>query len=187
MGHSQRAAHILQQCRTAHTDQLQPSPSDTLLHSSRLRGFIFCLFLFFLFSPHHTACRILVPRAGIEPTPSPVEAQSLNYWTAREVPDCVFMRSLCPLQRISALGRREELWSVRYPLSLSCSFVPATSGSLRVFFYPPPFFFLIWPLCVACRILVPPPGIEPAPSEVKAPSPNHWTTREFPSFTPLVS
>ena len=32
----------------------------------------------------------------------------------------------------------------------------------------------------ACGILVPQPGIEPGPSAVKAPSPNHWTAREFP-------
>ena len=32
------------------------------------------------------ACVILVPRAGIEPTPPAVEAWSLNHWTAREVP-----------------------------------------------------------------------------------------------------
>ena len=32
----------------------------------------------------------------------------------------------------------------------------------------------------ACWILVPWPGIEPAYSAVKAQSPNHWTTREFP-------
>ena len=31
-----------------------------------------------------------------------------------------------------------------------------------------------------CGILVPQPGIEPAPTAVKAPSPNHWTAREFP-------
>ncbi|KAM9030797.1 cyclin-dependent kinase 20-like isoform 4-T9 [Megaptera novaeangliae] len=30
------------------------------------------------------------------------------------------------------------------------------------------------------RILAPRPGIEPRPSAVKAQSPNHWTTREFP-------
>ena len=33
---------------------------------------------------------------------------------------------------------------------------------------------------VACGILVPRPGIEPRPSAVRAQSPNHWTTREFP-------
>ena len=29
------------------------------------------------------------------------------------------------------------------------------------------------------RILVPQPGIEPGPMAVKAPSPNHWTTKEL--------
>ena len=33
---------------------------------------------------------------------------------------------------------------------------------------------------MACRILVPQPGIEPRPLAVKAWSPNHWTAREFP-------
>ena len=40
-------------------------------------------FFFFL---HRAACRILVPRPGMEPTPPAVEAQSPNYWTARQVP-----------------------------------------------------------------------------------------------------
>ena len=30
---------------------------------------------------------------------------------------------------------------------------------------------------MACRILVPPPGIEPMPLAVEALSPNHWTAR----------
>ena len=33
---------------------------------------------------------------------------------------------------------------------------------------------------MACGILVPRPGVEPKTSAVKAPSPNHWTAREFP-------
>ena len=32
-------------------------------------------------------------------------------------------------------------------------------------------------------ILVPPPGIEPGATAVKAPSPNHWIAREFPIST----
>ena len=32
----------------------------------------------------------------------------------------------------------------------------------------------------ACGILVPQPGIKPRSSAVRAQSPNHWTTREFP-------
>ena len=31
---------------------------------------------------------------------------------------------------------------------------------------------------MACRMLVPPPGIKPKLSAVKARSPNHWTARE---------
>ena len=42
------------------------------------------------------------------------------------------------------------------------------------------FFLFFWPWPMACRILVPPPGIEPRPSAVKALSPNHWTAREVP-------
>ena len=39
-----------------------------------------------VFWPHCTACGILVPRADIEPEPPALEAQSLNHWTAREIP-----------------------------------------------------------------------------------------------------
>ena len=39
-----------------------------------------------IFWPCHTACRIVVPRPGIEPSLSAVEAQSLNHWTSRKVP-----------------------------------------------------------------------------------------------------
>ena len=41
------------------------------------------------------------------------------------------------------------------------------------------FVLCFWLCCAACGILVPRPGIEPAPSAVKARSPDHWTTREF--------
>ena len=41
------------------------------------------------------------------------------------------------------------------------------------------FFFLAMP--TTCGILVPWPGIEPRAPAVEAPSPNHWTTRKFPS------
>ena len=42
-------------------------------------------------------------------------------------------------------------------------------------------FFLFWPHCTACGILVSWPRIEPrCPIAVKAQSPNHWTTREVP-------
>ena len=34
--------------------------------------------------------------------------------------------------------------------------------------------------CLVCRILVPRPGSERSPTAMKAPSLNHWTTRELP-------
>ena len=41
---------------------------------------------------------------------------------------------------------------------------------------------LLWPRCLACGILVPRPGIEPAPPAVEAWSLNLRTTREVPSL-----
>ena len=41
------------------------------------------------------------------------------------------------------------------------------------------FFFFFWLYRVACGILVHQPGIKFQPSAVEAPSPDHWTTREF--------
>ena len=40
------------------------------------------------------------------------------------------------------------------------------------------FFIFSWPCWAACRILVPPPGIEPALLALETWSLNHWTTRE---------
>ena len=39
-----------------------------------------------LFFGRHKACGILVPQPGIERALPDLEAQSLNHWTAREVP-----------------------------------------------------------------------------------------------------
>ena len=48
-------------------------------------------FLNFFFWPCPTACGILLPWPGIEPTTPAVEAQSLNHWTAREVPKLLIL------------------------------------------------------------------------------------------------
>ena len=42
--------------------------------------------LFWFFWPCHAACGILVPQQGIEPVPPAWDVQSLNHWTATEVP-----------------------------------------------------------------------------------------------------
>ena len=41
------------------------------------------------------------------------------------------------------------------------------------------FLFTSWPCRLACRILVPWPGIEPVPPAVEAQHPYHWTAKEF--------
>ena len=41
------------------------------------------------------ACQILVPQPGTEPVPPAVEAQSLNHWTAKEVPTIFYNYKQC--------------------------------------------------------------------------------------------
>ena len=47
---------------------------------------ILFIYLFIYFWPCRATCGILVPQPGIEPVPHAVEAQSPNFWTAREFP-----------------------------------------------------------------------------------------------------
>ena len=47
------------------------------------------------------------------------------------------------------------------------------------------FDFVLNPSC-SLQVLVPPPGIEPGATVVKAQSPNHWTAREVPWATFFV-
>ena len=49
------------------------------------------------------------------------------------------------------------------------------------------FIFFFWPCLASCGILVPRPGIEPAPPALETRSPNHRTTREFPVFIFFIS
>ena len=45
------------------------------------------------------------------------------------------------------------------------------------------FYLFIYLFChVSCGILVPRPGVQPAPPAVEAWSLNHWTTREVPKW-----
>ena len=44
-------------------------------------------------------------------------------------------------------------------------------------------FFFFWLHHKTCGILVPPPGIKPAPPALEGQSFNHWTARESPIFT----
>ena len=47
-----------------------------------------------------------------------------------------------------------------------------------------PLFFFPWLHCMACGILVSQPRMQSGLATVKAWSPNHWATREFPSSPP---
>ena len=49
-----------------------------------------------MFWLHCTACGILVPQSGIQPTSLAMEAPSLNHWTTRDVPKGEFLRVVSP-------------------------------------------------------------------------------------------
>ena len=49
------------------------------------------------------------------------------------------------------------------------------------------FSFVFWLHLTAYEILVPQPGIKPRAPAVRAPSPDHWTAKEFPDFYFLLS
>ena len=96
--------------------------TERKIHSVTLWVSVFSLF----FWPHQMARGLLVPQPGIEPMLLELEAQSLNYWTAKEVPvGFSFTRGPCwglqlrkqPLRSSegTALKREEEksvyIWS----------------------------------------------------------------------------
>ena len=56
---------------------------------------------------------------------------------------------------------------------------PTTKKFLTKFYL---IIIIFWPCHVACRILVPRPRIKSMAPAVEAESPNHWPSREFPSF-----
>ena len=49
------------------------------------------------------------------------------------------------------------------------------------------FCFIFWPCCMACRILVPWPGVNPRPPALGAQRLNHWTAREAPVSLPVFN
>ena len=50
-----------------------------------------------------------------------------------------------------------------------------------------PLFIYLWLHYVACRMLVPQPGIEPVPPALEVQSSNHWITRGVPQITNLLN
>ena len=68
------------------------------------------------------------------------------------------------------------------PLRLQADSQPLRHQGSPVFFFKLKKKFFFWLCCAACGILVLRPGNKPGPLAVKVPSPNHWTTREFPAL-----
>ena len=52
------------------------------------------IYHYFFFWPYPKAWNILIPWSGIEPASPAVEVQSLNCWTAREVPVIFLLETL---------------------------------------------------------------------------------------------
>ena len=78
----------------------QGSPQSPQQDTKRI---YFIILLIFKFWPHLSICRILVPRLGIELSPSAMKAQSLNHWIAWKFPKCIyFKRSLSNMQILDA-------------------------------------------------------------------------------------
>ena len=91
------------------------------VESGKYLLFYFILFYFILFFwPHCMACRILIPRPGIEPASPALGVQSLNHWTAKEIPGKYLFRSK-PVTE-SPVQPGALVWERKEPLSRVCSF-----------------------------------------------------------------
>ena len=75
--------------------------------------------MYLLIWPHLTACGILVPRPGIEPTPPVLEARSFNLWTAREVLEVLFCCNLKKGIHKKEKKRQNILLPPEYTVALS--------------------------------------------------------------------
>ena len=59
---------------------------NTHTHTQTHLCFFFFFSYFYILGPLHAACRILVPRPGMDPGTTALKAPSPNYWTAKEFP-----------------------------------------------------------------------------------------------------
>ena len=98
----------------------------------------------------------VTPRTAAHQAPPSMGFSWQEYWSRVPLPS--------PFLFISLL---------KFHLQISPSLLnPLSKISVPFFFFLPLSLFNFWPVCTACRILVPQPGIEPGATAVKAPSPN---------------
>ena len=84
-----------------------------------------------------------------------------SFWPVSSVPQCLLLQNGDDIS--TCIQPPVPLWVLS--CVSSCFFI---------------YFFLFWPHPMACRILVPQPGIEPTPPSVEACNLNHWATQEIP-------
>ena len=111
----------------------------------------------------------LVPSPGMESGSPALGMWSLSHWTTRKVPTAVLT---CAKLR----GQSPHISSSFHSLHVT----GFRLGDFQILDTEQTFFFFSFLGCLAFRILVPQPGIQPGPKAVKPPNPSHWTAREFP-------
>ena len=86
-----RTQHYLEQLCLFRCESLCLNSAWNVL--SCLEAFVTLVLLLLYFA--HTACGILIPWPGVEPVSPALEVQSLNHWTAREIPHLFFSENFC--------------------------------------------------------------------------------------------
>lgn len=70
---------------------------------------VFWLHVFiFIFLPSHAACGILAPQSVILHVPPVLEAHSVNVWTTREVPGCMFLEEAARFCKVGGEGMKRR-------------------------------------------------------------------------------
>ena len=126
--------------------------------------------------PSRSAACGIFPDRGTNPCPLHRQADSQPL--CHQGSPRIIFKVLTPNQEINI--RLDFRYSCFLYLSIQYSTKYNNAGCIFLILFLIFYLFSFWPRCVACGILVPWQGIEPGPSAVKAPCPNHCTAREFP-------
>ena len=79
----------------------------------------------------HVACRIVVPREGIEPVPSAAKARSPNHWTTREFPNFFYFLFFL---LVSGVQQSDSVIHYRLLQDIEYSFLCYTVGPCCLFY-----------------------------------------------------